>query len=115
MGLFLPHAVWFAYSAKRQGIHPQTHLKDFSGILQADAFAGYDAIYAMGKVTEAGFRADMRSKFHEIHITSSTPISTHVLAQIAALYHIESSINLPATALWLASSHLLAGLPQCTT
>ena len=85
--------MWFAYSANRQGIHPQTHLKDFSGILQADAYAGYDAIYATGKVTEAGCWAHARRKFHDIHITSPTPITTHVLAQIAALYHIESSIR----------------------
>ena len=88
-----PPAVWFAYSANRQGIHPQTHLKDFSGILQADAYAGYDAIYATGKVTEAGCWAHARRKFHDIHITSPTPITKHVLAQIAALYHIESSIR----------------------
>ena len=92
-GQSLPPAVWFAYSANRQGIHPQTHLKDFSGILQADAYAGYDAIYATGKVTEAGCWAHARRKFHDIHITSPTPITTHVLAQIAALYHIESSIR----------------------
>ena len=92
-GLSQAPAVWFAYSANRQGIHPQTHLKDFSGILQADAYAGYDAIYATGKVTEAGCWAHARRKFHDIHITSPTPITTHVLAQIAALYHIESSIR----------------------
>ena len=92
-GLSQAPAVWFAYSANRQGIHPQTHLKDFSVILQADAYAGYDAIYATGKVTEAGCWAHARRKFHDIHITSATPITTHVLAQIAALYHIEASIR----------------------
>ena len=30
-------AVWFAYSPDRKGIHPQTHLAGFSGVLQADA------------------------------------------------------------------------------
>ncbi len=34
-------AAWFAYSPNRQGIHPQTHLANFKGVLQADAFAGY--------------------------------------------------------------------------
>ncbi len=37
-------AVWFRYSPDRKGIHPQTHLKDFTGILQADAFPGYDKL-----------------------------------------------------------------------
>lgn len=33
-------AVWFRYSPGPIGIHPKTHLKDYSGILQADAYAG---------------------------------------------------------------------------
>ena len=37
-------AVCLRYSPDRKGIHPQTHLKDYTGILQADAFAGYNAI-----------------------------------------------------------------------
>jgi len=92
-GLSQAPAVWFAYSPNRQGIHPQTHLKDYSGILQADAYAGYDAIYAKGNVLEAGCWAHARRKFHDIHTTSPTAITTHVMAQIAALYHIESSIR----------------------
>jgi transposase len=35
-----PPAVWFAYSPDRKGEHPQRHLRDFHGMLQADAFAG---------------------------------------------------------------------------
>ena len=38
-----PPAVWFRYSPDRKGIHPQTHLKPYRGILQADAYAGYVA------------------------------------------------------------------------
>src|SRR3546814_10869331 len=34
-------AMWIRYSPDRRGIHPQTHLKDYIGILQADALAGY--------------------------------------------------------------------------
>ncbi|OTP67398.1 Mobile element protein [Caballeronia sordidicola] len=36
-----PAAVWFTYSSDRKGVHPQTHLANFKGILQADAYAGY--------------------------------------------------------------------------
>jgi len=86
-------AVWFAYSENRQGIHPQTHLKDFTGILQADAYAGYDAIYASGKVVEAGCWAHARRKFHDIHAKHPSAITTQVLAQIASLYQIEASIR----------------------
>ncbi len=37
-GSELAPAVWFAYSPDRKGIHPQTHLAGFSGVLQADAY-----------------------------------------------------------------------------
>jgi transposase len=86
-------AVWFRYSPDRRGIHPQTHLKGYSGILQADAFAGYDQIYASGQVIEAGCWAHARRKFHDIHARQATPITTHVLERIAALYRIESEIR----------------------
>ncbi len=50
-------AVWFAYSPTRSGKYPQTHLKGFKGILQADAFAGYNAVYDGGDLREAGCMA----------------------------------------------------------
>jgi hypothetical protein len=31
----------FYYSRDRRGEHPQAHLANYSGILQADAFGGY--------------------------------------------------------------------------
>ena len=62
-----PPAVWFAYSPNRKGEHPQTHLKSFKGILQADAFAGFDALYAQGDILEAACWAHARRKFFEIH------------------------------------------------
>jgi transposase len=86
-------AMWIRYSPDRRGIHPQTHLKDYTGILQADAFAGYDKIYESGRVLEAGCWAHARRKFYDIHVKSATPITTHVLDRIAALYKIESGIR----------------------
>ncbi len=49
-----PPAVWFQYSPDRKGEHPARHLKNFSGVLQADAYSGYDAIYKKGRILEAG-------------------------------------------------------------
>lgn len=40
-----PAAVWFPYTPDRKGIHPQTHLAKFSGVLQADAYAPFNALY----------------------------------------------------------------------
>ena len=48
-----PPAVWFAYSPNRRGEHPQRHLKSFKGVLQADAYGGFDALYADGAIREA--------------------------------------------------------------
>ena len=48
-----PPAVWYRYSPNRKGEHPQTHLRHFRGILQADAYAGFGPLYENGQVVEA--------------------------------------------------------------
>jgi len=88
-----PPAVWFAYSPNRKGEHPQTHLKSFTGILQADAFAGFDALYAKGDILEAACWAHARRKFFEIHQAQGSPIAAEALKRIAALYAIESEVR----------------------
>src|SRR5215213_5264151 len=40
-----PPAVAFFYSPDRGGEHPERHLAGFAGILQADAYAGFDRLY----------------------------------------------------------------------
>jgi hypothetical protein len=86
-------AVWFRYSPDRKGSHPQTHLKDYQGILQADAYPGYNAIFETGQVIEAACWAHARRKFYDIHEMGPTPITTYVLGKIGALYQIESGIR----------------------
>ena len=46
-------AVWFAYSPDRKGENPQAHLKDFTGIMHADGYAGFAKLYEGGQVREA--------------------------------------------------------------
>jgi transposase len=48
-----PPAAWYRYSPNRKGEHPQAHLANYGGILQADAYGGYGKIYASGHVVEA--------------------------------------------------------------
>jgi len=86
-------AVWLRYSPDRKGIHPQTHLQGYIGILQADAFAGYNKVYESGRVIEAACWAHARRAFYDIHVKDATPITTHVLDRIAELYKIESDIR----------------------
>jgi len=88
-----PPAVWFAYSPDRQGQHPQTHLKDFHGILQADAYAGYGKLYESGKIQEAACWAHVRRKFYDLHVARPSPLTESALAKIAALYAIEAEIR----------------------
>jgi len=65
-------AAWFQYSLDRKGEHPAKHLRHFSGVLQADAFAGYNALYeedrAGGPIIEAGCWSHARRKLWDIHV-----------------------------------------------
>ena len=91
-GSTMPAAVWFSYSPDRKGIHPQQHLADYRGILQADAYAGYNALYESGQVTEAACMAHARRKIHDVHVRHPTTVTGEALRRIGALYAIESEI-----------------------
>ncbi|MDR0779405.1 MAG: IS66 family transposase [Pseudomonadales bacterium] len=88
-----PPAVWFAYSPNRKGEHPQAHLKNFKGTLQADAYAGYGAIYEAGSVLEASCWAHARRRIWDLHQTQATDFTHEALARIGALYGIEREIR----------------------
>ena len=64
-GLIDAPAVWFAYSPDRKGDHPQRHLARFSGILQADAYAGFNKLYEDGSIQQAPCMAHIRRKFYD--------------------------------------------------
>ena len=66
-----PAAVWFAYSPDRKGEHPQAHLGNFTGTLQADGYAGFDAVYETGRIQEAACWAHVRRKFYDLHAGAS--------------------------------------------
>jgi transposase len=86
-------AVWFAYSADRKGEHPRTHLKNFKGALQADAYAGFHHLYEGGAIYEVACWAHTRRKFYEIHAAHPSPTTTAALDRIGALYGIEEDIR----------------------
>ena len=87
-----PPAVWFQYAPDRRGERPQTHLKNFSGILQADGYAGFDALYASGRVSEAACWAHARRKYFELHKDTGSPQAQEALRRIGELYAIEKTI-----------------------
>ncbi len=92
-GYTTPAAVWFAYSPDRKGQHPRAHLKNFSGILQADGYAGFAQLYSSGSVQEAACWAHARRKFYDVYKDQSSPLAGEVLQRVAALYVIESEIR----------------------
>jgi len=92
-----PAAVFFRYTPDRKAAHPQAHLKDFSGVLQADAYAGFERLYGE-RIQEAACWAHARRKFFDVHATTDSPIAAEALDRIGRLYAIESEIRgrLPA-------------------
>jgi len=65
-----PPAALFHFSKDRKGQHPQDHLARWSGVLQADAYAGFGALYSGDRppkpVIEALCWAHARRKFFEL-------------------------------------------------
>src|SRR5271165_5864653 len=88
-----PPAVWFAYSPDRRGEHPRQHLRRFSGILQADAYAGFHHLYEGGQIQEAACWAHVRRKFYDLQVAHASPLAAEALKRIAELYAIEVDIR----------------------
>jgi transposase len=86
-------AVWFAYSADRKGAHPEEHLRDFRGTLQADAYAGFNRLYGDGRIQAAACWAHVRRKFYDLDQAHASPIAKEALERIGQLYGIEGEIR----------------------
>ena len=92
-GATTPPLVWYKFTPDRTGAHPQAELAGFTGYLQADAYAGYDKLYATNRVTEVACWAHFRRKIFDIHATKPTPLTTDLLARVGALYEIEAEVR----------------------
>jgi transposase len=88
-----PAAVWFAYSPDRKGEHPRTRVGNFTGTLQADGYAGFDAVYETGRIQQAACWAGVRRKFYDLHVAHKSPVALEAIERIAALYAIEKQIR----------------------
>lgn len=87
-----PPAVFFRYSPDRKGERPRAHLANFTGVLQADAYAGFDRLYGE-KIKESACWAHVRRKFYDIHVSLASPIALEALERIGRLYKIEEEIR----------------------
>jgi transposase len=92
-GSLEPPAVWFTYSPDRKGEHPQRHLAGFSGVLQADAYAGFNKLYEDGSIQQAPCMAHIRRKFYDLMEAHHSPIATQAIERIGRLYAIEKEIR----------------------
>src|SRR5437016_14190818 len=92
-----PPAAMFFYSRDRGGEHPRQHLASYSGILQADAYAGFNELYAgkrrPGPITEALCWAHARRKFFVLADLRQAPLAIEAVRRIDEIFAIEREIN----------------------
>ena len=106
-----PPAAIFYYSRDRRGEHPQAHLAGYAGILQADAYDGYNKLYRAdrkpGPIREAACWVHARRPFFAMADIEEnarrkaagkkeiplSPIAVEVVRRIDALFAIERAIN----------------------
>ena len=106
-----PAALYYA-SPDRTAEQPEAHLKDWAGILQADAYSGYGRLYAVdrrpGPLTQAPCWAHARRKLFELadiaknarrgkNAAPISPMALEAVKRIDALFAIERDASgLPA-------------------
>ena len=103
-----PPAALFRYSPDRRGEHPKRHLAGWSGVLQADAYAGFGGLYAADRpprpVTEALCWAHARRKFFELADIAAaarrgpkappiSPLALEAVRRIDEVFDLEREIN----------------------
>jgi transposase len=92
-----PPAAVFFYSRDRGGEHPEQHLTSYAGLMQADAYAGFNRLYEAnrkaGPIIEAACWAHGRRKFFDLARLNKAPIATEAVERIDALFAIEREIN----------------------
>jgi transposase len=106
-----PPAAMFYYSRDRRGEHPQGHLANYSGILQADAYDGYGKLYLAGRkpgpIREAACWVHARRPFFAMADLEEnarrkasgkkeiplSPIAVEIVRRIDVLFAIERTIN----------------------
>ena len=89
-----PACTIYEFTESRSGSHTLTFLDGFAGHLQADAYAGYDALYKQGTVDEAACWAHARRYFFEAAIGQAhDSLPDQALHFIKALYGVERHIK----------------------
>ena len=91
------NAAFFEYSRSRHGEYPSEHLRGWAGVMQADAFAGFNELYdgarKPGPIVEASFWANSAGKFFDLAKLTKAPIALEAVRRIDELFDIEREIN----------------------
>jgi transposase len=91
-----PAAIFF-YSRDRGGEHPCRHLAGYAGILQADAYAGFNELYHEGRkpgpIVEAACWAHGRRKLFVLADVAKAPLAIEAVRRIDAIFDVERDIN----------------------
>ena len=102
-----PAALYYA-SRDRRHEHPVRHLRAFTGILQADAYSGYNGLYdpsrSPGAITSGAVLGHARRQFFELadiaanarrgkKAAAISPVALEAVKRIDALFDIERAIN----------------------
>ena len=103
-----PPAAFFRFSRDRAATNPNQHLAGWQGVLQADAYGGYNDLYRAdrnpGAVTSALCWAHARRKFFELADIAGnvrkgkpayqiSPVALEAVKRIDAIFDIEREIN----------------------
>ena len=92
-----PPAAVFRYSRDRTAEHPRRHLAGYGGILQADAYAGFNELYAAGRkpgpITEAACWAHGRRKLFRLAEVARAPLAAEAVRRIDAIFAADRVIN----------------------
>jgi transposase len=91
-GLSQPAAIFF-YSRDRSGEHPSRHLAGYSGILQADAYSGFNDLHnparKPGPIVKAACWAHGRRKLFVLADLAKSPLAIEAVRRIDAIFDIE--------------------------
>ncbi|HBI38061.1 MAG: hypothetical protein A2015_01225 [Spirochaetes bacterium GWF1_31_7] len=85
----------FDYQANRRGENPDNYLEGYSGYLQTDGYAGYNAVVDSGGLTHMACWAHVRRKFMDVNKDkyNASDASRKIVRLIGKLYDVERVIR----------------------
>ncbi len=91
-GDWLHNYVVVDFTIDRKRFGPQRFLENYTGYLQADAYAGYDCVYTSGRVKEVACWVHTRRYWYDVQEHDSTRANM-ALGYIARLFQIEHELD----------------------